>query len=286
MRVFEEINKRSRLILLKTKDIVQSSGFELIYADTDAVFLKRTNATRSDYEEIMNKLIRETGLEMTLEFHYKFLVLLYIEADDKMEARKHYFGITHDSQLITRGIDTRRHDSPVFIKEFQRTLLSKLFDCSSSAEVLSNGYRNALLYITHSIDKLMNGEIQITDLVISKLLRQNIERYRSLFPHVAAAIRLNISGVIAGRGDNIQYVYTDSNHSDPLNRVVPAKLLSSENYDKQKYLDMLLDSAETVLSVFGFNRTLFGFDRKKAYQWWNEVYQQREKDIESAKSEL
>jgi hypothetical protein len=64
----------------------------------------------------------------------------------------------------------------------------------------------------------MNGDIQITDLVISKLLRQNI--------------------------------------------------------------------AEAVLSVFGFSRSQFGFDRKKAYHWWNEIYQQREKDIESAKSEL
>jgi DNA polymerase elongation subunit (family B) len=234
----------------------------------------------------MNELIRETGLDMTLEFYYKFLVLLYIEADDKMEARKHYYGLTYDNQLITRGIDTRRHDSPVFIKEFQRTLLSKLFDCNSLEDVLSNGYENALLYITHSIDKLMNGEIQITDLVVSKILRQNIERYRSLFPHVAAAIRLNISGVIAGRGDNIQYVYTDSNHSDPLSRVVPAKLISSENYDKEKYLDMLLDSAEAVLSIFSFNRTLFGFDRKKVHHWYNEIYQQRGRDIESAKSEL
>lgn len=49
----------------------------------------------------------------------------------------------------------------------------------------------------------MNGEVQITDLVISRLLRQNIEKYRSLFPHVAAAIRLNISGVTTSRGDNI-----------------------------------------------------------------------------------
>ena len=84
---------------------------------------------------------------MTLEFHYKFLVLLYIEADEKMEARKHYFGFTYDNQLITRGIDTRRHDSPTFIKEFQRTLLSKLFDCKRSEEVLTTGYQNALLYI-------------------------------------------------------------------------------------------------------------------------------------------
>ena len=86
-------------------------------------FSKKKNATREDYEEIMKQLIQETGLEMTLEFHYKFLVLLYIEADDKMGSRKHYFGLTYNNQLITRGIDTRRHDSPAFIKEFQRTLL-------------------------------------------------------------------------------------------------------------------------------------------------------------------
>ena len=223
---------------------------------------------------------------MTLEFHYKFLVLLYIEADEKMEARKHYFGFTYDNELVTRGIDTRRHDSPAFIKEFQRTLLSKLFDCQSSEEVLTTGYENALLYITQSIDKLMNGEVQITDLVISKLLRQNIEKYRSLFPHVAAAIRLNVSGVIASRGDSIQYVHTDSNHTDPLYRITPAKLISTKEYDREKYLEMLLDSAEAVLSVFGFNRSLFGFDKKKNHHWWNEIYQQRERDIQSAKTEL
>jgi DNA polymerase elongation subunit (family B) len=282
--VFEEINKHARQILLQTKDIVQYAGFELIYADTDAVFLKKKNATRTDFEEIKNVILKETGLNLTLEFHYKFLVLLYIEADEKMEARKHYFGLTYDNQLITRGIETRRHDTPAFIKEFQRTLLSKLFDCDTYEEVLTTGYGNALKYVAQSIDKLMNGEVQITDLVISKLLRQNIEKYRSLFPHVAAAIRLNISGIIAHRGDSIQYVHTDSSHADPLHRITPAKLMNSKDYDKEKYLEMLLDSAESVLSVFGFSRSLFGFD-KKFKHWWDEMYQQRERDIESARME-
>jgi DNA polymerase elongation subunit (family B) len=285
VRVFEEINKIARQILLKTKDIVQNAGFELIYADTDAVFVKKRDSTRNDYENIMNILIRETGLKMTLEFHYKFLVLLYIEADDRMEAKKHYFGLTYDSQLITRGIDTRRHDSPTFIKEFQKTLLPMLFGCNTAEEVETIGYENALLYITESIDNLMNGDVQITDLVISKLLRQNIEKYRSLFPHVAAAIRLNVSGINASRGDNIQYVYTDSSHTDPLHRTTPAQLISTKNYDKEKYLEMLLDSAEAVLGIFGFQRSLFGFENKFKH-WWDEIFQQHERDIESAKTEL
>jgi DNA polymerase elongation subunit (family B) len=203
-----------------------------------------------------------------------------------MEAKKHYFGLTYDNQLITRGIDTRRHDSPAFIKEFQTKLLSKLFDCRNSKEVLTVGYQNAISYITQSIDKLMNGEVQITDLVISKLLRQNIEKYRSLFPHVAAAIRLNVSGMITNRGDNIQYVHTDSNHTDPLFRITPAKLILTQDYDREKYLEILLDSAEAVLVIFGFNRSLFGFDKKKAYHWWDEIYKQSQRDIESAKTEL
>jgi DNA polymerase elongation subunit (family B) len=138
---------------------------------------------------------------------------------------------------------------------------------------------------TQSIDKLMNGEVQINDLVISKLLKQHIEKYKSLFPHVSAAIRLNISGATANRGDTIQYVHTDSIHTDPLQRITPANLISSNEYDKEKYAEMLLDSAEAVLSLFGFNRSLFGFDKKKQH-WWDEIYQQCENDVEAAKSEL
>jgi hypothetical protein len=91
---------------------------------------------------------------------------------------------------------------------------------------------------------------------------------------------------LKARGDTIQYVHSDSHHTDPLHRITPAKLILSKDYDKEKYLEMLLDSAEAVLAVFGFNRSLFGFDKKKTYYWWDEIYQQRERDIESAKTEL
>jgi DNA polymerase elongation subunit (family B) len=38
VEIFEEINRLSRDILIKTKDIVQAHGFELLYADTDSFF--------------------------------------------------------------------------------------------------------------------------------------------------------------------------------------------------------------------------------------------------------
>jgi DNA polymerase elongation subunit (family B) len=186
---FEEINRLSREVLIKTKDIVQRLGYELIYADTDSVFIKRTESA-SDYSQVIDTLSKETGLSISIDYHYKFLVLLPLEADEKIEVLKHYFGITFDNELVVRGIEIRRHDVPAFIKRFQTQLLYTLFDCKDSSEILAKGYENALLLVTQAIDMIMTGEgIDDKDLIISKLLRQDIQRYKSLFPHVSAAIQ-------------------------------------------------------------------------------------------------
>jgi DNA polymerase elongation subunit (family B) len=130
-------------------------------------------------------------------------------------------------------------------------------------------------------------DITQEDLVISKLLGQNIDRYKSLFPHVCAAI---LSGTdkdsLPSKGDNIKYIYTDAQHSNPLCRVTPVKEIEKENlrYDKEKYREMVLDAAQSVLGYFGFDRTDYGDERKtvpKKWRWLQEVRQQREKDIKT-----
>jgi DNA polymerase elongation subunit (family B) len=225
---FEEINSLSREVLIKTKDIVQDLGFELVYADTDSVFLKKNGASLEDFEKINDILARKTGLPISLENYYKFLVLLPLEADEKMEVLKHYFGITHTRELIARGIEIRRHDAPNFIKELQTELLYTLFDCKDSTEVISKGYEHALLLITKTIDKVMTDEIQLQELVISKFLGQHLDKYMSLFPHVAAAIQLGKAGKSSVRGDSIQYIYTEAHHSNPLRRVMALELIRRE----------------------------------------------------------
>jgi DNA polymerase-2 len=137
------------------------------------------------------------------------LVLLPLESDEKIEVLKHYFGITYDEELVVKGIEVRRHDTPNFIKQFQTQLLYTLFDCKDSDEVVKKGYEDALLLVTQAIDKIMTGEdIQQQDLVISKFLRQDISKYKNLFPHVSAAIQLsNDTGKFPMKGDTIQYIF-------------------------------------------------------------------------------
>ena len=145
----------------------------------------------------------------------------------------------------------------------------------------------------------MTGEeIYQEDLVISKLLGQDIEKYKSLFPHVSAAIQLTntAGGKQPTKGDTIQYVYTNSQHKNPLCRVVPLEILQKEgekekdgkeengktlNYDKDKYREMILDAADTVLGYFGFNRAVYENPRnnRKKKKWYDELQEERTKDI-------
>jgi DNA polymerase elongation subunit (family B) len=81
---FEEINRLSREVLIKTKDIVQGLGYDLVYADTDSVFIKRTDSAL-DYNQLIDTLSMQTGLSISVDYHYKFLVLLPLEADEKIE---------------------------------------------------------------------------------------------------------------------------------------------------------------------------------------------------------
>lgn len=58
-----------------------------------------------------------------------------------------------------------------------------------------------------------------------------------------------------------KWTTTFTSHSNPLCRVKPVNLIdegNEEDYDKEKYRDMLLDAAETVLGCFGFSRSLYG----------------------------
>jgi DNA polymerase-2 len=269
---FEEINRMSRHVLMRTKDIVQGLGYTLLYADTDSVFLQKDGATIDDFTSVRDILAKDIGLPISLESYYKYLVLLPLEADEKIEALKHYYGITRNNELIVRGIEIRRHDTPAFIKDFQTELLYTLFDCKDSTEVLLKGYENALLVVTKTIDKVMTGELQVKDLVVSKFLRQDLYKYRTLLPHVAAALQLSEAGIPLVRGDTIHYIYTDASHANPLRRVAPVNLIDEDgeqDYDKEKYRDMLLDAAETVLGCFGFSRTLYGdSSRGRNRKWW------------------
>ena len=59
------------------------------------------------------------------------------------------------------------------------------------------------------------------------------------------------------------------------------------SYDKEKYRDLLLDAAETVLGYFGCDGSVYrrsenrGIRSSKQKKWWNELREERIKDVET-----
>lgn len=78
-------------------------------------------------------------------------------------------------------------------------------------------------------------------------------------------------------GEDINFIFMDSDHHNPLCRVMPCELTSSNvNFDREKYRDMLLNAAETVLSTFGFSREDLGLLSKPKF-WINELREELKK---------
>jgi hypothetical protein len=88
------------------------------------------------------------------------------------------------------------------------------------------------------------------------------------------------------KGDMIQYIYTDAKHNNPLCRVthIEEGRGSPPQYDKEKYKEMALDAADTVLGFFGFNRSTYSNIKKGRRRWFEELREQRAIDIETEMS--
>jgi hypothetical protein len=85
--------------------------------------------------------------------------------------------------------------------------------------------------------------------------------------------------------ETIQYIYTDSKHNNPLCKVTPVEdLVSLPPYDEEKYKEMILDAAETVLGFFGFDRTAYSNLKRinaRKRRWYEEFREQRATDMET-----
>jgi len=252
--VYQEINRVARRVLLKAVDVAVREGYEVVYGDTDSLFLKRRDASREDYERLAEKISRETGLPIALDHHYRFLVFLNQTSMPEMGAARRYFGKLTNGELYYRGIDLRRHDTPPFLKDFQEELMRILFDASSAEEVETRQFKRACGFVEETCRKIRRGEVNPDELTVRKVLRKPLREYRSLLPHVVAAKHLTWKGKRLEGGENVGFLYVNASHRNPYRRVTPHLAGSRVYYDRERYVKLALDVAETILGVFGFQR--------------------------------
>jgi DNA polymerase elongation subunit (family B) len=249
MDTFMEINKEARKNLVYAMNIARAKGFHTIYGNSDSLFLKKPEATLENYENIASLIQHELDLPITLENHFKYLVLLPQKTFREFGAINRYYGIRYDGELICRGIELRRRNTPRFIASTQKEAIHLLLSQSSKEEVLTKGIEAVTNLILKASNELKHGRIPIHDLEAKTILRRRPLKYKVKLPHVAAAKTLEIHGNKVERGSLIKYIYIDSEHNNPFRRVSPSGY--HKKYDSKKYIHLLKEAKKSILLPFG-----------------------------------
>ncbi|MDP2900989.1 MAG: DNA polymerase domain-containing protein [Candidatus Bathyarchaeota archaeon] len=246
VQVFQEINRQARQALVKALNIALGKGYEVVYGNTDALYTKRADATEADYEELAAEIAEATGLPIKLDKHFRFLVLLGKVTDPLQGASNRYYGKLTDGSLFYRGIELRRHDTPVYLKRLQERVMATLFDAEDAEEVLRSGLPRALAIANRAFEEVRRGRVEARELVISKRLSRELSLYRSLQAHVVAAL------LGAEEEGNSRYVFVNSESSNPFLRVKPSFMVgeAGDRYDRKKYVVLTKRAVMSLLSPF------------------------------------
>jgi len=150
---------------------------------------------------------------------------------------------------------------------FQRGLILALLSGKDLKQVKTEGYAKARELLIEAIRKVMEGEVSVGDLAVSRVLRRPLSSYDWAAAYVSVAMRLAEKGKMVKAGEIVEFVHVDSRNHNPLCRVAPMETYEGRGYDREKYRELLLDAAETVLSILGFSRHEFGSrTRKETYR--------------------
>ena len=101
--------------------------------------------------------------------------------------------------------------------------------------------------------KLLNGDVLIWDLIITKHLSKHPKKYKQRVSQVIAAEQLIKEGAEVRAGKNIRFLFTDAEDKRHERRVRAEQLIEKGvNADTKKYLLLLYASAANLLSFSGY----------------------------------
>jgi DNA polymerase-2 len=250
----EAVTAYSREMLLRAKEIAESKGFRLVHAIVDAIWVYRSGITEAQALGLADAIGRETGITMALEGIYRWLIFPPSRIHGSLAVANRYAGLFRSGSVKARGLEFRRHDTPPFIAQTQETLLEILAKARSPAE-LHDRLPEALELLGARAMELIEGRVPLPALAITRQISRRPEEYTRACDTAIAAQSLLARGVRLSPGESVQMIITASKDPDPASRIRPLAMTGSAptSYDREKYLDLLIRAAGTLLGPLGYD---------------------------------
>jgi len=151
---------------------------------------------------------------------------------------------------VARGLELRRKDMPRLIRELQLRMIRVLLDHRDEEEIRREGVASCLALVREARRQVLSGELGMGQLLMARSLRKPLEAYSSLAPHVVAALQLRLRGLEVREGQEVSFILAGSRQEVRLLRAAPYELMAGRAYDRERYEELLLSAAHTILSPF------------------------------------
>lgn len=246
----------AREALLKAAHIAEDDGFEVLHGIVDSLWLKRKDATIEDYNRLSKSITKEINIPINFEGQYKWIVFLPSKLRPRISVLNRYFGVMKNGKIKARGLEVRRRDTPRFIYNAQTDMINALSSATNVEEVTQK-IPQALKVVKDYRQKLIDGQVAMSDLIISKHLSYSPKNYKQHVSQLIAAEQLMKKDVEVHAGNNVRFLFTNEK-SNRLERRVRAEQLIDKyvNPDNRKYLRLLYSSAANLLSFQNFDITM------------------------------
>ncbi|WP_295993931.1 DNA polymerase II [Rugamonas sp.] len=258
-RLASSITLRGQEIMHRTRELIESQGYQVIYGDTDSTFVWLRHAhSEQQAGEIGRALVGhvnawwtaqlraefdlDSALELQYETHYRRFLMPTIRGSE-LGSKKRYAGLVTRpdgrEQMVYKGLETVRSDWTPLAQQFQQALYERIFK--------GQAYQD---YVRDYVRRTAAGEFDDL-LVYRKRLRRPLEDYvRNVPPHVRAARIADDYNRQQGRplqyqnGGWIRYVITTAG-PEPLE-------IRRSPIDYEHYLTrQLLPVADAILPFLG-----------------------------------
>jgi DNA polymerase, archaea type len=242
----------AREAFLKAAHIAEDSGFEVIHGIVDSFWLKKKDTSLDEYNELCRVISREIGVPINFEGRYKWIVFLPSTLHPRLSVLNRYFGVMENGTVKIRGIEIRRGDTPGFIFDAQTEMIEALKPANNSAELYQR-IPEALKVVKTCRQRLLNGEVDISDLIVTKHMSKQPKEYRQQVSQVIVAQQLSKQGIEVPAGNSVKFLFTNAEHKRYERRVKAQQLIEKNvNPDAKKILLMLYASAGNLLSFAGY----------------------------------
>ena len=228
-----------RQAITKTIEKCEEMGIEVIYGDTDSVFLKQP--TKEQIQVLIAWSDEELKIDLDVEKNYRYLAL--------SDRKKNYFGVYHDGKVDIKGLLGKKRNTPPFLKNVFNDIVSILSQIKTE-DNFGSAKQKIEDIVQQCYQNLKKKEIPITDMVFRVQLNKNLNQYVKTTPqHVKAArILKEKTGAELGNGDLISFVKTKDKGG-----VKPVELAEINDIDIDKYLAQMDSTLTQVLDPIGIS---------------------------------